>query len=236
MDYPSLLVDNDLVKQRRQIAQKPKDQEEFWAFYVLRPFSIYFSFILQRLHPNLLTITGIFLMILASGFFLSGQLLFGCLVFQAAYLFDCLDGEVARLNQKFSRYGKSLDFLLHAIDVPLLWSFTLGIRKSLLIPYYQMVIIFLLALVNFVGPRLYHYLKRTNGFDLASQLRRKNFIYNFLAFLFSSLGIYTIALPFIIFLPGFLPTLILICLSGSLAKTFARLIIGHKNFLRRPGD
>lgn len=119
MEYPKLPIDNQQWLTRRQQVQKPWNKEEFWSFYVTRRVSIYLSWWLSRktrVTPNLLTFCGILCGLAAAASYMvgtSGTMLLGCILYQLAYLFDCVDGEVARIKGLTSRSGVWLDLGLN---------------------------------------------------------------------------------------------------------------------------
>lgn len=116
---PSLFFDTKRVRKVRETVQKPWSKEEIWAFYALRPFSIYVSDIIVRktaLTPNALTISGILFGLASTGFYMSGThvgIFLGFLFYQLCYFFDCVDGEVARMRQLTSKGGMWLDIGLN---------------------------------------------------------------------------------------------------------------------------
>lgn len=79
------------------------------------------------LEPNTLTIAGFIVTIVAS-YFLTYNLLVGGLLVIAGGMFDVLDGVVARVNRKSSRFGAFLDSVLDRysdafILLALAWNF-----------------------------------------------------------------------------------------------------------------
>jgi len=64
--------------------------------------------------PNSITIAALALRVAAAGaFFIAdrGWLIAGALLFYLAYVFDCMDGAVARLRQQTSEFGRFLDHI-----------------------------------------------------------------------------------------------------------------------------
>lgn len=116
---PSLIFDSESIRSMRQEVQKPWEKEEFWAYYVMRRFSIYVSSALAKrtnISPNALTILGIVFGLAAAAFDMIGSpsaLLCGFLFYQMCYFFDCVDGEVARLSKRLSQQGEWLDIGLN---------------------------------------------------------------------------------------------------------------------------
>lgn len=78
----------------------------------LRPhFKIYIDPIAKKIHlnPNILTIIGLIIGIVAAYFFSTGSLLFGGLLIALSGFFDIIDGAVARNYNSHSRFGSILD-------------------------------------------------------------------------------------------------------------------------------
>src|SRR4051812_48702322 len=60
------------------------------------------------LTPNQVTVFSMFLGVLAAAGFATGErfgLIAGAVLLQAAFLFDCVDGQLARYTQRFSALG-----------------------------------------------------------------------------------------------------------------------------------
>ena len=70
-----------------------------------------FAYILNRLNisADLITIISFFFLIFGSLYFLIGNSLVGSLIWLIAAFLDSIDGHVARLNQKKTIYGNTLD-------------------------------------------------------------------------------------------------------------------------------
>ena len=78
----------------------------------LRPrFKIYIDPVAKKIHvnPNILTIIGLFIGILAAYLFAKGNLLGGGLLIALSGFFDIIDGAVARNHGSNSRFGSILD-------------------------------------------------------------------------------------------------------------------------------
>ena len=64
-----------------------------------------------RLHPNILTIIGLLVSLLAAYAFSQKNLLAGALLILLSGFFDVIDGAVARNNNTKSKFGGLLDYL-----------------------------------------------------------------------------------------------------------------------------
>jgi phosphatidylglycerophosphate synthase len=239
--YPSLPWDNCVVKQIRTAVQKTKVQEEFWAYYVLRRISIYLSILFSELpvfdSPNFVTVLGIISMLLATGFAITGSkigLIFACLLYQLGYLFDCIDGEVARLTNRCSRIGKILDTILDGVNVLLLGGFAYGIARSEpgSITLNWFLFISFVGLISFTTPRIITFLNHHNktpsrtDAQITTKLRHSNMIFDLPAFIFSPPGLYTVIFLALIFPLGtVIPIILKIYAAGLLAKTILRILL-----------
>ncbi len=232
--YPSLPFDSHFIRDLRRMVQKPKGREEFWAFYVLRPISIYFTCILSRVSPNLITILGIVSILLASWSFVRAEIFWGCILFHISYLFDCVDGEVARWRKRVSRNGKLLDMILNLANIPCFIAFLFGIQSVLSNRDLVLDIGWsALFTISFFATFLTHLAKKTQGFDSGSYLRRKNFLFDLTAFLFSPPGLYTVSIPFALLRSpkvGILYFLTVIYVLGFTAKTLIRSFLLRNSF------
>lgn len=97
------------------------------------------------LSPNTLTVTGFIITIIASYVMTADMRLGGILVI-AGGLFDILDGVVARINHKSSKFGAFLDSVLDRYSDALIFlgiSFNLGMNRD-----YRGMILCLLTLVG----------------------------------------------------------------------------------------
>ena len=119
------------VKQVYRDSRKAKDIA--WNVYVARPLAAVLVALLRRtaLTPNQVTILGflVFLGILPIGLFIPGFLgfLLLALIVQLAYIFDCADGQLARLKKMTSEAGAYFDFFIDEVKALLLVA-VLGVR------------------------------------------------------------------------------------------------------------
>ncbi len=89
------------------------------AHLMMRPFAA------SALHPNLLTTLTLALGLLTMLCFLQGDRAhadFGALCFMLAVFSDHLDGELARMSRKTSRFGHFYDFVVGGLNYTLLFS------------------------------------------------------------------------------------------------------------------
>lgn len=87
-----------------------------------------------RLIPNEVTLCMILSGILGAGFFALPYLwakIVGTIFIHLWYVFDCSDGEVARITKRFSRFGTEIDYAAHVINHPLfLFAFLLTLLQA----------------------------------------------------------------------------------------------------------
>ena len=101
-----------IFKNLREIeyCRKPRD---FWTnFY--HKISVRFVSLIQntKITPNQLTFASFFFIIGAAGFIASDEYkfrIFGVILIQIGYIFDCADGQLARYKKIFSPFGPWLD-------------------------------------------------------------------------------------------------------------------------------
>lgn len=93
-----------------------KEQDDLFTTYCVSPFSPHVVKLAARLGftPTGVTWISILFVGLAAGLFAVGSpiaLAGGALLLYAGFLFDCVDGQLARFRQKYSRFGGWLDVI-----------------------------------------------------------------------------------------------------------------------------
>lgn len=112
-------------KDIRKIAKiKPINEEVFAAYFFSRRLSPFFVNIFLKLNiiPNTITIYMIIVGIIGAIFFSSSDIWFkivGYIFMHLWFIFDCGDGEVAKITKNFSKYGKELDSIAHIVNHPI---------------------------------------------------------------------------------------------------------------------
>lgn len=111
----------------RQVYRESRKKEDiFWNTYVARPLAAVLVHLLRPtpLTPNQVTFLGAFIFLFAAAafIFIPGPLgfLVGALIVELSYLFDCADGQLARLKNMTSQIGGHLDFLMDEFKALLL--------------------------------------------------------------------------------------------------------------------
>ncbi len=147
---------------------KTESAEEIVDIYLYRPLGFILAKILSktRITPNIVTLTGIFWGLLA-GYFLSrgtaAFFVYGALIYQVANVFDCADGQLARLTSVYSDFGRILDgvvdyFMVSAVFVGSI----VGLYRSqdaFLITHHYILVIIFAGLSTIVACVLYDKLK-----------------------------------------------------------------------------
>lgn len=97
--------------------QTRKEGEHVWTMYLTRPFAALLVHVLQKapITPNQVTVLA-FVTSLGGAAVLAGWLdywglVLGALIYQVAYVLDCVDGQLARLRGVASPIGHLLDFM-----------------------------------------------------------------------------------------------------------------------------
>lgn len=135
-EYAYLPIDSKKIKELRIKYQIKLFKEIPLAWVVSRRFSIYLSliFVKFKIHPDWVT----FLMIPTSlfagiSFFIQSDYnsYLGYFFLHLWFIIDCSDGEVARISNKTSNYGKQYDYLIHIIShPPMILGYSYYIYKS----------------------------------------------------------------------------------------------------------
>lgn len=112
------------IKELRAATQPdPKKETVWYAKYVIRKVSIYFTWILlyTPLTANQATFIQAVLGIAGSTLLAFGGYkwsILALILIQLGYIFDCVDGEIARYRKKSSINGIFIDSLNHAVVIP----------------------------------------------------------------------------------------------------------------------
>ncbi len=70
----------------------------------------------QGVHPNVLTVAGLFLMLLPTWLIVQGHFFWGAIALSAVITTDFLDGQLARTSGKTTKFGAFLDSTLDRIS------------------------------------------------------------------------------------------------------------------------
>lgn len=123
-NLPTLPFDSPTVLTYRKQCQKGREIEDVWSWYVLRRLSIYFAILLSKrnVRPNAVTWISLLGMIAAGysmAFASPTSFLLAFVFYNIGYMSDCVDGEMARIQERTSRRGYFLDILIQACSIPI---------------------------------------------------------------------------------------------------------------------
>jgi len=91
---------------------------------IIRPLSFYLAKLFIRVDPNIISFIMILIGFISLPFFILGgysNVIIGAIILQFYYLFDYIDGNVARMTHKESLRGKYLDFIANITVNPLVF-------------------------------------------------------------------------------------------------------------------
>ena len=93
-----------------------------WRWIVVNPISIMCAYLISflKIQPNTVTLFSLLTGLVGIYYFFICEFLIGALIINLAYLFDCIDGHLARFYNKTSKNGKYLDDIVGII----IWSFS----------------------------------------------------------------------------------------------------------------
>lgn len=149
LEVPGFRFESSRILALRRLLQKPKTEQSAWGWLFTRRISIYVTLLLSRtpVTPNQLTFFSIFIGLAGALLWTIGShlsFIIGGILFQLMYLFDCVDGELARYKNMSSPKGAYLDFIGHYFTgFAMIVGATLGLTKSLgnVMLYFGLVIV-----------------------------------------------------------------------------------------------
>ncbi len=136
LEVPRLWFDPLPILRLRHALQKPKSEEEFWAWHFSRRISIYITLLLSKtsVTPNQVTVIGIWSGAMGGVLWGAGtqwSFLLGAVFLQIMYLLDCVDGELARIKNLQSPKGAYLDLLGHyLVDYSMIMGIGIGLSHA----------------------------------------------------------------------------------------------------------
>jgi len=115
------------IENLKKVIGRPNEIDPY-AIYVVRPISIWFTWLFVRtpLSANHVTIIQEIFGIIGAVLFGYGKFVWGALFLQIGFILDNSDGEVARWKKQQSERGKFLDLIGHMIVIPF-YFFGLGL-------------------------------------------------------------------------------------------------------------
>ena len=120
----------------RRNHQKNRDEEQFYAWFVMRRVSAHITkhVVNTSITPNQISLFGIILGIVGGVCYGTASLagaVVGSILIQLWYLSDCVDGEVARYKKQFSDEGIFLDAMgHHMVSFIAMVGFSIGLYRE----------------------------------------------------------------------------------------------------------
>jgi phosphatidylglycerophosphate synthase len=108
-------------------------RDGWYVSLVIDRFSVPITYRLAKtsISPNQVTVIAIILKIIAVTMIWFELPWLNFAFWQIGFLFDCVDGPLARLTKNFSKYGELLD---HGGDIVMQWAFSLSVAIHVLLP------------------------------------------------------------------------------------------------------
>lgn len=90
-----------------------RESDYIITLFVTNEISLFLTWVLvkTRVSPNQITVTSLFCGILCGFFYVSGWFITGSFFLFFSHVLDCTDGNLARAKDKFSIFGRWLDFV-----------------------------------------------------------------------------------------------------------------------------
>ena len=96
----------------KEVKKGYKEARNWWNTFILKPImvpTLWFVANFTKLTPNTITTISLFLYILCGISFLNGNLILGAILFELGILGDAIDGKLARLKFKPTKFGAWYD-------------------------------------------------------------------------------------------------------------------------------
>lgn len=135
------------------------NQESWLNVLLIRYITLPLTYIVvnyTKITPNIISIISLIFGIISAYFYYSGNLTLGAIMYMVSYVFDAIDGKVARLTKTGKVYGAWLDIFIDRINLMLI---TTAISHNFFIinEDYRLILLnsFFLALI-FIGSESRH--------------------------------------------------------------------------------
>ncbi|MDQ0206806.1 phosphatidylglycerophosphate synthase [Alkalicoccobacillus murimartini] len=237
-----------IIELRREV-QPYSPKEDLWSWYVLRRLSIYVTLLFQKMRftPNAVSWLSV-LFVLLSGLCMIMATPFGFVLafisYNLGYLFDCVDGELARMTKRTSKLGYFIDMLIRAATLPVFLSFPLAylvMIEALELTFLTGSILYIVItciIMSLLVPLAYDLTHNAvaEQKDPVQQIRNKSIIFEFAGFILGLPGFFfTILL--ILLLELFtelylIPMYIMLFLLVLIIKVILRLVVTVKTFYK----
>ena len=246
---PTTFLDNEKVLSYRKQSQTLSYKEDLWSWYVLRRISIYITILFCKMgvKPNTISwFSALFMIISGLSLMIATPLsiVFAALFYNIGYLFDCVDGEVARITKQTSSKGYYIDIIIQAAALPVFLSMVLTVLRQagmLDVNVLQMTIIYVTVVAIIMAllvPIAYQLTKLTMSQsttqDPVNSIRDGSFFFDIVAVLLGLPGFF-VAVVIIVMIEQitgaeFLLYYISFFLAMLVIKTGLRIIITSRSF------
>lgn len=243
--YPTLPIDSQKVIQYRTLCQKPKEKEEVWSWYFLRRISIYISIFLSKTNitPNTISWLSFIFFVITGIFIIMGTpiyYLLSVITYNIGYMFDCIDGEIARIKNLTSKQGLFLDTLIRATSIPLIVALFMSIISKDDLSNILALSIYLLSTISTLALLVPLSFTLTLSDDLkedpVSSMRTKSALNEWIAFFSGFPGFFFVllilAIVDLIFKQKFITVYISLFLLQFILKTILRTLITVKRLTK----
>ena len=143
-----------------------KKYDAWWTVLVADKFALpltYFFANYTKITPNQISILKFLIKLCSAYLFLKGDykyLLIGAFLYEIAFIFDCVDGKLARVTGKITKFGKIFDiFEDHLSYIFLSICLALGQKINLAYPLISIFLILLNDFYDFKKSEAKHYLE-----------------------------------------------------------------------------
>ncbi|WYP25866.1 CDP-alcohol phosphatidyltransferase family protein [Alkalihalobacillus sp. FSL W8-0930] len=204
----TFFFDSDQIIEVRRQVQPYSPKEDLWSWYVLRRMSIYITLLFKKLNlsPNTVSWMSVFFVLLSGLCMILGtttSFILAFITYNIGYLFDCVDGELARLTRKTSKLGYFIDMLIRAATLPVFLSFlvTLLIQTGLLsVTTFQSVVLYVIIvciIMSLLLPLSYDLtFAKHEQMDPVQKIRNKSLLFEFSGFILGLPGFYLLLVIF----------------------------------------
>jgi hypothetical protein len=120
-----------------------KKRDTIWAVIFWNPLAARLIWLIAnftKITPNNLTTISLIIGLLSGIFFIKGDLILGAILFQISYLFDAMDGKLARVQKKSSNIGELYDNITDRIKI-FVWTTSLFIGITFNFPQYYSILL-----------------------------------------------------------------------------------------------
>ncbi|MED4130208.1 CDP-alcohol phosphatidyltransferase family protein [Shouchella miscanthi] len=232
------------IKRLRERSQAYSTKEDLWSWFVLRRISIFVTviFLKLRLTPNTISWLSAFFVVF-SGFWLIQATPFAFILaffsYNFGYLFDCVDGEVARLTGNTSKKGYFIDLLIQGATLPVYISILfaliylegyLNAPWNVLAIIYFLIIIIIAALFVPIAYQLTFKQSTNETRDPVNKIRTKTFLFELTGFMLGLPGFFAILLLVTLIVPNYVQYFFTTFLLIMTLKVCARFLITIRSF------